>query len=130
MGEYKALVCFFLGGGCDTNNLLIPIGSHPGRANYEADRRFVAVSENDISNAGTELDAPSAANQQERSTYGIRTFEIVIIVLGLCRVVNKSYRWCEIPIARETSTTGSNRSPRTFVVVDIGLIFDKIQKQM
>lgn len=64
MGEYKALVCFFLGGGCDTNNLLIPIGSHPGRPNYEADRRFVAVSEGDISNAGTELNAPSAGNQQ------------------------------------------------------------------
>ncbi|MEM9016366.1 MAG: DUF1501 domain-containing protein [Verrucomicrobiota bacterium] len=64
MGEYKALVCFFLSGGCDTNNLLIPIGSHPGRENYDDDRRFVAVSEQDIANAGTELNAPSSANQQ------------------------------------------------------------------
>lgn len=64
MGEYKALVCFFLAGGCDTNNVLIPIGSHPGRANYDSDRRFVAVSESDIANAGTALNAPSTANQQ------------------------------------------------------------------
>lgn len=62
--QYKALVCFFLAGGCDTNNLLIPIGSHPDRQNYENDRRFVAVSEADIANAGTELNAPSAVNQQ------------------------------------------------------------------
>ena len=62
--EYKALVCFFLAGGCDTNNVLIPIGSHPGRPNYEADRRFVAVSETDIAAAGTELNAPTAGNQQ------------------------------------------------------------------
>lgn len=64
MGDYKALVCFFLAGGCDTNNVLVPIGSHPGRSNYDADRRFVAVSENDIANAGTALNAPSAGNQQ------------------------------------------------------------------
>lgn len=64
MSEYKALVCFFLAGGCDTNNLLIPIGNHPDRANYEADRRFVAVSETDIANAGTELNVPSAGDQQ------------------------------------------------------------------
>lgn len=64
MGEYKALVCFFLNGGCDTNNLLIPIGNHPGRSAYDNDRRFVAVSETDIATAGTELNAPSAGDQQ------------------------------------------------------------------
>lgn len=64
MGDYKALVCFFLAGGCDTNNLLIPFGNHPGRANYEADRRFVAVSESDITNAGTSLNAPSSSDRQ------------------------------------------------------------------
>ncbi len=63
-GQYKALVCFFLAGGCDANNLLIPIGSHPNRSNYENDRRFVAVSEADIAAAGTQLNAPSAANRQ------------------------------------------------------------------
>jgi len=64
MGDYKALVCFFLAGGCDTNNVLIPIGSHPGRNKYESDRRFVAVSEAAIATAGTALNAPSPANQQ------------------------------------------------------------------
>lgn len=53
--DYKALVCFFLGGGCDTNNTLIPLGSHPGRANYDAERQFVAVPEGDITTAGTAL---------------------------------------------------------------------------
>lgn len=64
MSEYKALVCFFLAGGCDTNNLLIPIGSHIDRTRYENNRRFVAVSEADIAAAGTELNVPSAGNQQ------------------------------------------------------------------
>jgi uncharacterized protein (DUF1501 family) len=64
MSEYKALVCFFLGGGCDANNLLIPIGSHPDRGNYDADRQFVAVSETDIATAGTQLNIPSAGDQQ------------------------------------------------------------------
>src|SRR6056297_1704083 len=64
MGDYKALVCFFLSGGCDANNTLIPIGNHPGRAKYDADRRFVAVSEAEIANAGTALNAPSPTNRQ------------------------------------------------------------------
>tara|TARA_B110000093_G_scaffold154411_1_gene170712 strand:- start:1178 stop:2731 length:1554 start_codon:yes stop_codon:yes gene_type:complete len=41
--DYKALVCVFLRGGCDTNNVLIPIGSHPQAASYAADRGAVAV---------------------------------------------------------------------------------------
>lgn len=55
MSEYKVMICFFLSGGCDTNNTLIPIGNHPGRSNYEDDRKFVAVPEADIANAGTSL---------------------------------------------------------------------------
>lgn len=55
MGDYKALICLFLSGGCDANNLLIPMNSHPGRANYDADRQFVAVPEADINAAGTVL---------------------------------------------------------------------------
>jgi hypothetical protein len=27
--DYKALVCLFLNGGCDMNNVVIPIGTHP-----------------------------------------------------------------------------------------------------
>ena len=30
--DYKALVCIFLRGGCDTNNVLIPRASHPQAA--------------------------------------------------------------------------------------------------
>ena len=55
MSDYKALICLFLNGGCDSNNLLIPINDHPGRANYDVDRQFVAVPEADISAAGTVL---------------------------------------------------------------------------
>lgn len=55
MSDYKALICLFLSGGCDTNNLLIPMNDHPGRANYDNDRQFVAVPEADINAAGTVL---------------------------------------------------------------------------
>ena len=41
--DYKALVCIFLSGGCDMNNVLIPVGSHPLAANYAKDRGAVAV---------------------------------------------------------------------------------------
>jgi len=41
--DYKALVCIFLRGGCDTNNVLIPIGVNPQAAAYAADRGAVAV---------------------------------------------------------------------------------------
>ncbi|HAV12511.1 MAG TPA: hypothetical protein DCX06_03290 [Opitutae bacterium] len=41
--DYKALVCIFLRGGCDTNNVLIPIGANPQAATYASDRGAVAV---------------------------------------------------------------------------------------
>lgn len=37
-GDYKALVCFFLNGGNDSNNLLIPAGSSVARSAYDAGR--------------------------------------------------------------------------------------------
>jgi uncharacterized protein (DUF1501 family) len=46
---YKALVCLFLNGGHDSNNLLIPIGdpaSDPLRADYEAGRGVIAIPRN------------------------------------------------------------------------------------
>jgi uncharacterized protein (DUF1501 family) len=55
MSKYKTLVCFFLGGGCDMNNGLIPIGNHPSRPNYDNDRQFAAISEAEIATEGTEL---------------------------------------------------------------------------
>ncbi|MDP4611259.1 MAG: DUF1501 domain-containing protein [Opitutales bacterium] len=41
--DYKALVCVFLRGGCDTNNVLIPVGSNPLAAAYASDRGAVAI---------------------------------------------------------------------------------------
>lgn len=37
-GDYKALVCFFLNGGNDSNNLLIPAGSSSARIAYDTGR--------------------------------------------------------------------------------------------
>ncbi len=48
--DYKAMVCIFLAGGNDSNNLLIPIGdpaSNPIRADYETGRANMALSEED-----------------------------------------------------------------------------------
>ena len=41
--DYKALVCIFLRGGCDTNNVLIPRGTNPQAATYSSDRAAVAI---------------------------------------------------------------------------------------
>lgn len=42
-GDYKALVCLFLRGGCDTNNVLIPVAGNPQAASYTADRNVVGI---------------------------------------------------------------------------------------
>lgn len=54
-GDYKAIVCLFLNGGCDMNNFIVPIGTHPQAAYYQATRNQVAVSETSISDAGTAI---------------------------------------------------------------------------
>ncbi|MGJ8725683.1 MAG: DUF1501 domain-containing protein [Roseibacillus sp.] len=41
--DYKALVCIFLRGGCDMNNVLIPVAGNPQAAAYANDRGVVAV---------------------------------------------------------------------------------------
>ncbi len=41
--DYKALVCIFLRGGCDMNNVLIPVGENPQAATYASDRGAVAI---------------------------------------------------------------------------------------
>ena len=41
LSDYKALVCIFLGGGNDSNNLIIPVG--PEYANYAAVRQDLAL---------------------------------------------------------------------------------------
>ena len=62
--DYKAIVCLFLRGGCDMNNVLIPIGSNPQVSNYQSDRSVIQISEQDIANAGSALNLPSASDQQ------------------------------------------------------------------
>lgn len=61
--DYKALVCIFLNGGMDTNNLLIPLGG-TARSHYESGRGVpvyargpggVAIPMADIAAAGTQL---------------------------------------------------------------------------
>ena len=48
LGEYKALVCVFLYGGMDSNNILIPSTGHPSRADYDASRGVLAIPENQL----------------------------------------------------------------------------------
>ncbi|MGI9609715.1 MAG: DUF1501 domain-containing protein [Acidimicrobiia bacterium] len=43
--NYKALVCVFLRGGCDMNNMLVPIGTNPQAQKYKAERGVAAVPE-------------------------------------------------------------------------------------
>lgn len=62
--DYKALVCLFLSGGCDTNNLLVPIGNNPQRAAYETDRSVIQITEAQINAANTGLNTPSVGDQQ------------------------------------------------------------------
>ena len=48
LNDYKALVCIFLDGGNDANNLLIPSGSaatNPIRADYEMGRKGLALNQ-------------------------------------------------------------------------------------
>ncbi|MDA7877419.1 DUF1501 domain-containing protein [Akkermansiaceae bacterium] len=41
--DYKAIVCLFLRGGCDMNNVLIPVAGNPQAAGYTADRDVVGI---------------------------------------------------------------------------------------
>jgi uncharacterized protein (DUF1501 family) len=41
--DYKALVCIFLRGGCDMNNVVIPRTTHPQAAAYANDRGVVGI---------------------------------------------------------------------------------------
>jgi uncharacterized protein (DUF1501 family) len=42
-GDYKALVCIFLFGGMDSNNILVPRNGHPGRADYDSARGVLGI---------------------------------------------------------------------------------------
>jgi uncharacterized protein (DUF1501 family) len=41
--DYKALVCLFLRGGCDSNNVIIPTAGNPQAAAYTSDRNVVGI---------------------------------------------------------------------------------------
>ncbi len=49
--DYKALVCVFLRGGCDMNNVLIPINGNSQAQGYADDRGVVAVPNGVVSDA-------------------------------------------------------------------------------
>jgi len=42
-GDYKALVCLFLNGGNDSNNLLMPAGTSAARTDYQAGRGVLSI---------------------------------------------------------------------------------------
>ena len=63
LGDYKALVCIFLSGGNDSNNLIIPRG--PDYADYAARRGLLALPENLLNNL-TSLN-------NDGHTYGLHT---------------------------------------------------------
>lgn len=46
--DYKAMVCVFLGGGNDSNNMLIPLGLSEPRTDYEAGRGALALDGADL----------------------------------------------------------------------------------
>lgn len=56
--DYKALICIFLRGGCDMNNVLIPITTNPQAAAYLRDRDVIAI-RNGVGDAALN---PSGAN--------------------------------------------------------------------
>lgn len=41
--DYKALVCIFLRGGCDMNNVLVPVVGNPQAQGYTSDRNVVGI---------------------------------------------------------------------------------------
>ncbi|MEM9080087.1 MAG: DUF1501 domain-containing protein [Verrucomicrobiota bacterium] len=56
--DYKALVCIFLRGGCDMNNVLIPVAGNPQAAGYASDRGIVGIP----NGVADPLGNPSGAN--------------------------------------------------------------------
>lgn len=75
-GDYKALVCVFLNGGMDTNNLLIPMGgtaksqylSGRGTPTYAGGSGGIAIPEADITAAGTQI-TPDNSNFEHQAGY-------------------------------------------------------------
>ena len=67
--DYKAIVCLFLNGGCDMNNVIVPIGTHPQANYYQDTRNQVAIPESAITTAGTAISPQSGIGPGEQ--YGL-----------------------------------------------------------
>lgn len=76
--DYKALICIFLNGGTDTNNILIPVagGAGTARGHYESGRGIptyaggtggIAVPQADITAAGTQITPDNPVSDYEHA---------------------------------------------------------------
>ncbi len=69
LDDYKALVCIFLNGGNDSNNLLVPmgaVGGNPVRADYETGRDVLALGNDTLRG----LTLPPSASNAFKKHYG------------------------------------------------------------
>ncbi|BCX48074.1 hypothetical protein HAHE_19820 [Haloferula helveola] len=68
--DYKALVVVFLFGGNDSNNMLIPTINHPQRADYDAGRAVLSISDGNLAKlqGWDETGAPVAPGAEQ---YGV-----------------------------------------------------------
>ena len=57
--DYKAVVCIFLNGGCDMNNVLVPIGTHPQKTNYAEKRQQIHIQDSGTDTNGIPGAVPS-----------------------------------------------------------------------
>ncbi|BDS05118.1 hypothetical protein NT6N_01580 [Oceaniferula spumae] len=72
-GDYKAIVCLFLAGGNDANNMLLPMGdptSEEARADYEAARGVLALDRNTLHALNIPTEAPATPTKAFEKHYG------------------------------------------------------------
>jgi uncharacterized protein (DUF1501 family) len=73
--DYKALVCVFLNGGADQNNIVIPAGSSsPARLAYQSGRGVLAIPDTDFDNISY-LQGSGTASLSSRITPGNQTYD-------------------------------------------------------
>lgn len=71
--DYKALVCIFLGGGNDSNNMIVPMGdpaSDAARADYESARTSLALARNTLHPLNLPVAAPDLPTRAFQKYYG------------------------------------------------------------
>jgi len=72
-GDYKAIVCLFLAGGNDANNMLVPMGdptSEESRADYEAARGVLALDRTTLHALNIPTAAPDTPTKAFEKHYG------------------------------------------------------------